>query len=199
VKNKKLLLSVSAVVVGLILIGSSFYAGLNWTQLTKNLNLGNLDYHCFTYNNLNDAYQVNCYDRRAISSFVMKPHLSCTVQSNIQNYGNDSETELSNVVMMTKADYDRGVLDLNDKQIVETVPDSTVEFDELHDGQITYDIIVNDQDNIIATRTGIDSESGNKIQETISLSKKSGKGIKSWNYSQDSALSGITTEYFMCQ
>ncbi len=172
----------------------SFLFGIHWQETLgmKKLNDNSIEkLLCFGDNNFTETFQYNCYSPITTPFKGFTSHLECRVLTNLQM---NSQSSKYNELMTIKADYIKFSLNFSKNM--------TLIEQSLQPGEPVKELykIVENNENIIhgIRNTRLDDFHAEEY-EFITLSKKTGKGMVSWIYSQDNLNSdNIALEFFQC-
>lgn len=196
-QHKRLSLGMIVVVFFTVLL--SFFFGIHWQGTFGNWMVEKnaiKTLSCFGNNNFTETFQTDCYVPSLVINqpFAYKTQLSCQVMTNHQ-FDVMYDAPFYNISLI-KSDYVHFSLGIDEQK--KTLERSNTG-GEMSSGPYT---IIQDDDFIIhAMRKNIfDSLSINEY-EYITLSKKTGRGIRSWmNIDvKDEEKSNIASDFFQCE
>ncbi|HLL60135.1 MAG TPA: hypothetical protein VK338_00300 [Candidatus Nitrosocosmicus sp.] len=193
----KYLKSIILFVIILGLIISAFSFGVHWHGRLEKQFLSDPynTIRCFGLNNFKETYQLNCYSPKK-NNFQFNSKLQCRTTMNHQMDNSNPYNTGFNEYVTIKADNIEFKLDINDER--NSITRSTEPGERTKE---PYKLIVNDTHLVQGIRNTKLNDIFRSEYEFITLSKKTGKGMRVWNNTDDHhpQSDSIASFYFQCE
>ncbi len=184
-----------AITSGVIMTVISFFLGFYWNTgrfllfgIPKDI------FTCLSYNNVKEAYQMDCFLPISKKSFILKETLDCTAYTNqgfSHNIWRKQDPERNNMTFI-KSDYVTIKLEFKDNKIIRSsiVDGRKYEYNIIHE---TKDIIQGIYFPSTEVPNPFDTE------HFITLSKNYGKGMEVWHNKEWYGDASIGSFFFQCE
>lgn len=196
-------------VIVLLLVSVSFLIGLYWHTIILRISTINPSHlRCLGLNNLSETYQVDCYFpvTSQTQNFEFKQKLDCNILTNSQfNNGGEEfslhknmpnpEYDNYNNITLIKSDYRNFSLDFSQ-------PNQITQSSEPGEPHKEPYSINSESENIVhAERIFTPNDFFGETYEYITVSKTSGKGMKTWvNTDRDDLENdSMVIDFFQCE
>lgn len=204
-KNRNFILPTVFITLGIIAVALSFLFGIHWQGTLGDWKLDNdaiTALTCYGNNNLTETFSTNCYvlPKQEHKPFVYTTQLSCHVLTNHQ-FDVTYDTPLY-AIDLIKADYVQFSLTVDEQNGI--LERSNTGGEMAHGPYIIMendDVVLHAMRKTVFERTHPFEDIHEGVYEYITLSKKTGRGIRAWvNVDfQNAKDDGVVSDFFYCE